>query len=124
MKKYNRAQEKGNSLTSVNKYTTFDFDEEERKVSEIQLDRKAERRTSGCDRKDNGKGKNKSGRSRSQDRCFKEQHQQDRASEVSSKHRFFGKDGRKRWSRGRTEDQKAKEIAERFYDYFSRMSKL
>ena len=112
MKKYNRAQEKENSLTSVNMYTTFEIDDREGLQSEIHLGGRPKRTASDCDRKDDGEKWNKSGRGRSKDRGSQEQRQQNHAPKASSERRFSAKDGRKHWSRDRAKDQKTERLVD------------
>lgn len=105
MKKYNRAQEKKNSLNSVINYTTLGADEKTGEQSKVSSSRKSKRRASDCDRKDYGKGRNKSGRGSSKNRRTEKQCKQNCSSEASCECRFFVENGRKYRSRGRTQDQ-------------------
>ena len=124
MKKYNRAMEKINSLTSVNRYTIFDFNEEDRKESRVSDGGDSQGRTSYCSRKDNGDRRNKPGRSGKKDRRNKIQYQQDNAPEVSGQYRFFAEDCREHRSQCGYEGQKSEDLIEVVETTFTMLSEL
>jgi hypothetical protein len=107
---YKRPEEKRKTLTSVNNYTTFDFNEEDRKQPRISQGKDSEGRTLGCHRKDDGQGQYKSGRGREKDRRTADEYQQDHASETSRQCRFPTEDGREHRPRCGNESEKIEDL--------------
>jgi len=124
MKKYNRSEEKRNSLTSVNKYTTLDFNEDDGKHPRISNGSNSKRRASDCCREDDGSRWNKPRRSGKKDRRNKVQHQQDYASKVSCQCRFPAEDGREYRPECRDEGQKSEDLNETIAATFTLLSEL
>lgn len=114
MKQYKRAYEKRFYLTSVNKYTTLEFNEEDDQRSTVSYGTYTQRKTSSYSGKNDGQGRSEPGRGRKTNRCFENQYKQNHASEVSCQHGFFIKNGGKPWSQSRIESEKVEDLIEAF----------
>jgi hypothetical protein len=116
MKKYNRAQEKRNDLISVINYTTFESNDNttekpKRKGPKGQSEScETSRGITNDNRKCHGKRENKPRRNSAKNRSSKVQHQQDNEAEISCKHRFSCKDGRKYRLECRIKSQKGQRL--------------
>lgn len=117
MKKYNRSQEKINSLISINKYTNLVSDGKTKESSEKSSDnasqskdRRIKGRVDAGNRKRNACIKSNTSRGRSADWGIEEQHQRSDARKTASESGLSYKDRRKHRTRCKAQGQKIKRL--------------
>lgn len=116
MKKYNRSQEKENSLISINKYTNLGSDKDE-KESFSQTHscgksngRKSQKRDDRKNRSSNGQRPNHASRGSTPDWSPEKQHQRDHARQTTCESGLSYKDRRKHRTRCKAEGRKVKRL--------------
>jgi len=123
MRKYERAKERRNSLTSVIKNTIVlkDDEQEQSRISDGQQNKG---RNSNGYRKFDGERRHQSGRSGQTNRCPALEHQQNHAKEASGDFGLFAEDGRKHRVGCGIEGQESQELDSAFETSLKHVSNL